>query len=175
MLAGAGQEIVQRRATVRPAADHAQRPVRSPLEVVEVNGRHAAGVERASGLVNAVLRRLGGTARVWRTDRMATVIVPGSADASYLIKKLEGAPGIVGVQMPRLAPPLPQQEIDRVARSIITAGGYGGQFIHRTGHGIGLAIVRDIAASYGGALTIGCSAMGGASITVDIPPAAERR
>jgi transposase len=30
--------------------------------------------------LDAVLRRLGGTARVWRTDRLATVIVPGSAD-----------------------------------------------------------------------------------------------
>lgn len=30
--------------------------------------------------MDAVLRRLGGTARNWRVDRMATVIVPGSAD-----------------------------------------------------------------------------------------------
>ena len=29
--------------------------------------------------MDAVLRRLGGTARDWRTDRLATVIVPGSA------------------------------------------------------------------------------------------------
>jgi two-component system sensor histidine kinase PhoQ len=43
------------------------------------------------------------------------------------------------------------------------------------GHGIGLAIVRDIAKSYGGSLTIGQSSLGGACITVDIPPAAERR
>jgi two-component system sensor histidine kinase PhoQ len=43
------------------------------------------------------------------------------------------------------------------------------------GHGIGLAIVRDIAASYGGTLTIDRSALGGAKITVDIPPAASGR
>jgi transposase len=30
--------------------------------------------------MDAVLRRLGGTAHVWRTDRLATVIVPGSRD-----------------------------------------------------------------------------------------------
>ena len=30
--------------------------------------------------MDAVLRRLGGTARKWRTDRLATVIVPGCAD-----------------------------------------------------------------------------------------------
>ncbi len=37
------------------------------------------------------------------------------------------------------------------------------------GHGIGLAIVRDIVLSYGGAITIGRSSMGGADITVTIP------
>jgi hypothetical protein len=30
--------------------------------------------------MDGVLRRLGGTARTWRTDRLATVIVPGSAE-----------------------------------------------------------------------------------------------
>jgi hypothetical protein len=30
--------------------------------------------------MDGVLRRLGGTARVWRTDRLATVIVPGTRD-----------------------------------------------------------------------------------------------
>jgi transposase len=30
--------------------------------------------------MDAVLRRLGGTAHIWRTDRLATVIVPGSRD-----------------------------------------------------------------------------------------------
>jgi hypothetical protein len=30
--------------------------------------------------MDAVMRRLGGTARIWRTDRLATVIVPGTRD-----------------------------------------------------------------------------------------------
>ena len=38
------------------------------------------------------------------------------------------------------------------------------------GHGIGLSIVKDIAASYGGEVTIGDSEMGGAAITVTIAP-----
>lgn len=38
------------------------------------------------------------------------------------------------------------------------------------GHGIGLAVVKDIAASHGGELAIGRSALGGAEITVSIPP-----
>jgi Xaa-Pro aminopeptidase len=35
-------------------------------------------------------------------------------------------------------PGVPAEEIDRVARRIITEGGYGEFFTHRTGHGIGL-------------------------------------
>jgi len=38
------------------------------------------------------------------------------------------------------------------------------------GHGIGLAIVKDIARSYGGTLSIQESKLGGAEITVSIPP-----
>ena len=30
--------------------------------------------------MDAVMRRLGGTARIWRTDRLATVITPGTRD-----------------------------------------------------------------------------------------------
>ena len=32
-------------------------------------------------------------------------VVPGDPDASYLIHKLEGLPGIVGARMPRAGPP----------------------------------------------------------------------
>jgi Xaa-Pro aminopeptidase len=39
-----------------------------------------------------------------------------------------------------VAPGVPAQEIDRVARGIIRDGGYGERFIHRTGHGIGLEV-----------------------------------
>jgi two-component system sensor histidine kinase PhoQ len=38
------------------------------------------------------------------------------------------------------------------------------------GHGIGLAVVKDIARSYGGHLSIRKSKMGGAKIVVSIPP-----
>ena len=52
--------------------------------------------------MDAVLRRLGGTARRWRVDRMATVIVPGSADvqASFApVAKHYGA-SVVAVPAP---------------------------------------------------------------------------
>jgi len=43
------------------------------------------------------------------------------------------------------------------------------------GHGIGLAVVKDIAQSYGGRLKIGRSDLGGAEIEVSIPPMATAR
>ena len=35
------------------------------------------------------------------------------------------------------------QDVDRAARAVITAAGYGEYFIHRTGHGIGLETHED--------------------------------
>ena len=43
------------------------------------------------------------------------------------------------------------------------------------GHGIGLAVVKDIARSYGGQLSIGRSELGGAAIVVTIPPISSNR
>ena len=37
----------------------------------------------------------------------------------------------------------PCEDVDGVARRVITEGGYGPQFIHRTGHGIGLEEHED--------------------------------
>jgi hypothetical protein len=35
----------------------------------------------------------------------AILVIPGNPDDSYLVQKLEGAPGIVGLRMPRTGPP----------------------------------------------------------------------
>jgi Xaa-Pro aminopeptidase len=37
-----------------------------------------------------------------------------------------------------VAPGIPAEDVDRAARSVIADAGYGEQFIHRTGHGIGM-------------------------------------
>lgn len=50
-----------------------------------------------------------------------SLIEPGDPDASYLIIKLEGGPGMVGRQMPRGRPARPQDEIDLI-RAWIEAG-----------------------------------------------------
>lgn len=57
-----------------------------------------------ASLVNAASQQIASQVRV----------VPGDPDRSYLVKKLEGGPGIVGDQMPRLAPPLDPSTIELV-------------------------------------------------------------
>jgi hypothetical protein len=47
-------------------------------------------------------------ALVGRPSRLksgATLVIPGDPDNSYLVQKLEGAAGIVGLRMPRNGPP----------------------------------------------------------------------
>lgn len=50
--------------------------------------------------MDGVLRRLGGTARRWRVDRMATVIVPGSADVQASFAPVAKHYGAVVVACP---------------------------------------------------------------------------
>jgi Xaa-Pro aminopeptidase len=40
-------------------------------------------------------------------------------------------------------PGVPAEEIDRAAREVIEAAGYGDRFVHRTGHGVGLDVHED--------------------------------
>jgi hypothetical protein len=45
-------------------------------------------------------------------------VIPGDPDGSYLVQKLEGAPGIVGLRMPRVGAPLTAGQILIVRRWI---------------------------------------------------------
>src|SRR4029450_5851147 len=42
-----------------------------------------------------------------------------------------------------LTPGCPCQRLDQVARTIITEAGYGPQFLHRVGHGLGLDVHEE--------------------------------
>jgi hypothetical protein len=52
----------------------------------------------------------------------AVRVIPGNPNGSYLIQKLEGDPGIVGLRMPRTGPPhLPEAQV-KMIRDWIAAG-----------------------------------------------------
>jgi hypothetical protein len=62
--------------------------------------RFAGNLNLADGSAYAQLVNAASTGKAG-----AVRVVPGSADASYLIQKIEGAPGIVGERMPRTGGP----------------------------------------------------------------------
>jgi hypothetical protein len=65
-----------------------------------------------ASLVNVPSSGLAGAVRV----------VPGNADNSYLVKKLEGTAGIVGLRMPRNGPPFLSDAQVKMIRDWIAAG-----------------------------------------------------
>jgi hypothetical protein len=72
------------------------------------NGMNLTGATAYATLVNAPSVGKRGAIRV----------VPGDPDASYLVQKIEGAPGIVGVRMPLTPPYLTPGQIAIIRRWI---------------------------------------------------------
>jgi len=52
----------------------------------------------------------------------AVRVIPGNANNSYLVQKLEGAPGIAGLRMPRNGPPFLSDAQVQMIRAWIAAG-----------------------------------------------------
>ncbi|MEE8343774.1 MAG: ATP-binding protein [Woeseiaceae bacterium] len=88
----------------------------------------------------------------WCESRVSLLIRPADAEGGMLMTVADDGPGI------------PQDAADALLQR-------GSRLDESApGHGIGLAVVRDIARSYGGDVAVGKSALGGAEITVTIPP-----
>ena len=75
---------------------------------VQFNGMNLTGATAYATIVNARSVGKPGAIRV----------VPGDPDASYLVQKIEGAPGIVGVRMPMTPPYLTPGQIAVIRRWI---------------------------------------------------------
>ena len=75
---------------------------------VIAGGLNLTGAGAYSALVNAASRDKPG----------ATRVIPSDPDGSYLIQKIEGAPGIVGTRMPQSGPFLSAGQIAIIRRWI---------------------------------------------------------
>jgi Xaa-Pro aminopeptidase len=87
---------------------------------------------------DAVVMDFGGELAGYLSDTTRTVVVtepPEGFEQAYAAVQEAQAAAVEAVR-----PGLEAQEIDRAARTIIEAAGYGERFIHRTGHGIGLEL-----------------------------------
>jgi D-alanyl-D-alanine dipeptidase len=99
------------------------------------NPHHEAG-DRVIEPGDAVVLDFGGLRYGYGSDTTRTVCVgePTSEirEVHEVVRRAQQA-GVAAVR-----PGVSCQEIDRAARNVIKAAGYGKQFIHRTGHGIGV-------------------------------------
>jgi D-alanyl-D-alanine dipeptidase len=87
---------------------------------------------------DAVVMDFGGELSGYLSDTTRTVVLtepPEGFERAYAAVQEAQAVAIDAV-----GPGVEAQEIDRAARTIIVAAGFGERFIHRTGHGIGLEL-----------------------------------
>src|SRR6187200_869620 len=99
------------------------------------NPHHEAG-DRVIEVGDAVVLDFGGLRYGYGSDTTRTVSVGEPTSEIREVHEVIRQAQQAGVDAVR--PGVSCQEIDRAARSVITEAGYGEQFIHRTGHGIGV-------------------------------------
>jgi D-alanyl-D-alanine dipeptidase len=95
--------------------------------------------ERVIKAGDAIVLDFGGTLEGYYSDITRTVFVgeaPQAASEKARVYALVAAAQAAAVQAAR--PGMPCEELDAVARDIITEAGYGEYFNHRLGHGLGL-------------------------------------
>ncbi|MDQ1393858.1 MAG: hypothetical protein QOF30_2835 [Acidimicrobiaceae bacterium] len=102
---------------------------------------HHDATARVIGPGEAVVCDFGGTMDGYCSDITRTAFTgdpPEEFQALYGVLQEAQAAAVAAA-----AVGTPCEQVDRVARDIITGGGYGEFFIHRTGHGIGLEEHED--------------------------------
>ncbi|MGX5772664.1 M24 family metallopeptidase [Microbacterium trichothecenolyticum] len=99
------------------------------------NPHHEAG-DRTILPGDMVVLDFGGLMYGYGSDTSRTVCVGEPTSQMREVHEIVRAAQQTAFEAVR--PGIACQEIDRVARRVITEAGYGDQFIHRTGHGIGL-------------------------------------
>jgi Xaa-Pro aminopeptidase len=99
------------------------------------NPHHEAG-DRVIEPGDAVVLDFGGLRFGYGSDTTRTVCVGEPTSEIREVHEIVRLAQQAGVHAVR--PGLTCQEVDRAARKVIRDAGYGAQFIHRTGHGIGV-------------------------------------
>ncbi|CAN3981257.1 M24 family metallopeptidase [Kitasatospora purpeofusca] len=100
------------------------------------NPHHEAG-ERIIGAGDTVVLDFGGLKDGYGSDTTRTVHV--GTDVPDEVRKVHDVVRQAQqTAFEAVRPGIACQEIDRIARRVITEAGYGEYFIHRTGHGIGI-------------------------------------
>ena len=98
------------------------------------NPHHEAG-DRTIEEGDAIVLDFGGLMHGYGSDTSRTVSVGEPSELVREVHEVVRLAQQAGVEA--VAPGVACQDVDRAARRVITDAGYGEQFIHRTGHGIG--------------------------------------
>ena len=103
---------------------------------------HHAASDRRIGPDEPIVLDIGGPLSGYGSDVTRTLWVTGGESTGGPPAQFVGAYDVLrraqAAATAAVRPGASPARIDAVARTIITAGGYGPAFIHRTGHGIGL-------------------------------------
>jgi Xaa-Pro aminopeptidase len=99
------------------------------------NPHHEAG-DRTIQDGDMIVMDFGGLKDGYGSDTTRTVHVGAATEEEQQVHDIVRAAQQAGYEAVR--PGIACQEIDRACRRVITDAGYGPQFLHRTGHGIGL-------------------------------------
>lgn len=87
---------------------------------------------------DAVVLDFGGELDGYYSDTTRTVVVAGPPPGFEEVYEVVRTAQAAAVDVVR--PGIEIQEVDRAARRIVDAAGFGDRFIHRTGHGIGMEV-----------------------------------
>ena len=103
---------------------------------------HDAASDRRIAAGEPIVLDIGGPLAGYCSDTTRTLWVTGGDDAKGPDAEFSRLFGLVreaqAAGTAAVRPGIAAEAVDAVARDVITAGGYGPQFFHRLGHGIGL-------------------------------------
>ncbi|MDQ3226337.1 MAG: Xaa-Pro peptidase family protein [Chloroflexota bacterium] len=102
---------------------------------------HQTATDRAIGPGDGVVCDWGGTLEGYNSDVTRTAHV-GEPSPEF-VRAYEAVVAANQAAFDAVRPGAACQDIDRAARGVLTAAGYGDAFIHRTGHGLGLSLHEE--------------------------------
>ncbi|MBA3450278.1 MAG: aminopeptidase P family protein [Chloroflexia bacterium] len=102
---------------------------------------HQTASDRVVGPGDAVVCDWGGTLEGYNSD--VTRTAHGGEPSPAFVRAYDAVAAANQAAFEAVRPGTACQEIDRAARGVLAAAGYGDAFIHRTGHGLGLSLHEE--------------------------------